>query len=182
MAIFFAAAFLGTATYAAAPAASTNMTSAAATPVANAPIKVGVINLADVLKNSPQMKAAADKLRKEFKPRQEKIMAAQKTFEANQAKLKRDAAVMSATDKTALQAKVSDEQRDLQRMQEDYMQDLQAAQQAMMQTVLKKLDGIVQSIAAKNGYDLILQRNSVAFASQRVDITPEVLKSLKDVN
>jgi outer membrane protein len=142
-------------------------------------LNVGVIDVGQVLKNSPQMKAAADNLRKNFKPREEKIMAAQKNLQADQDKLKRNTAVMSQTDIQALQAKITDERRDVQRMQEDYVQDLQAAQQEVMQGVLQQLDKIVQNIAAKGHYDLILQRNSVAFASQRVDITPQVIQSLK---
>jgi outer membrane protein len=148
-------------------------------PTSSAGFNVGVIDVGQVLKNSPQMKAAADNLRKNFKPREEKIMLAQKNLQADQDKLKRNTAVMSQTDVQALQAKITDERRDVQRMQEDYVQDLQAAQQEVMQGVLQQLDKIVQNIAAKGHYDLILQRNSVAFASKRVDITPQVIQALK---
>lgn len=146
----------------------------------NAPnLNIGVINLAQVLKNSPQMKNAATNLRTKFKPRQDKIMSAQKTFEADESKLKRDASTMSQNDLQALQNKVNEERRELARLQEDYMQDLQSAQQEVMQSVLQQLDKIVESIATKGHYDLILQRNNVAYASQRVDITPQVVKALE---
>lgn len=143
-------------------------------------LTVGVIDLAQVLQNSPQMKKAADKLKAEFKPRQERIAAMQEDMQKNQDKIKRDSSVMSQVDLQALQDKVVNERRDLQRMQEDYMQDLQAAQQQAMQGVLQGIDKIVQNIASQGHYDLILQKNSVAFASQRVDITPQVIQQLKD--
>ena len=164
---------LGTATFA---ASKTNDNTSTATTSSN--LVIGVIDLSDVLKSSPQMKAAAGKLKKEFKPRQEKIKNEQKELAGNQEKLKRNSSVMSQSDLQGLQTKVADERRDLQRMQEDYMQDLQTAQQQAMQTVLKRIDGIVQNIATKGNYDLILQRNTIAFASPRVDITNQVIKQL----
>lgn len=164
---------LGTATFAASKADSN-----AAPAATSSNLVIGVIDLSDVLKNSPQMKAAASKLKKEFKPRQEKIKNEQKKLAENQEKLKRNSSVMSQSDLQGLQTKVADERRDLQRMQEDYMQDLQTAQQQAMQSVLKKIDGIVQDIATKGHYDLILQRNTIAFASPRVDITSQVTKQL----
>lgn len=166
---------LGTATFAASKADS-NVTAS----TASSNLVIGVIDLSDVLKSSPQMKSAADKLKKEFKPRQEKIKNAQAQLASDQEKLKRNGSVMSQSDLQGMQTKVADEQRDLQRMQEDYMQDLQTAQQQAMQSVLQNIDNIVQSIATKGHYDLILQRNTVAFASPRVDITNQVIAQLKD--
>lgn len=142
-------------------------------------LTVGVIDLAQVLQSSPEMKKAADKLKAEFKPRQDRITAMQQDMQKNQDKIKRDSSVMSQVDLQALQDKVINERRDLQRMQEDYMQDLQAAQQQAMQGVLQGVDKIVQNIASQGHYDLILQKNSVAFASQRVDITPQVIQQMK---
>ncbi len=153
----------------------------AAQPAANnaGNINIGVVDLSQVLKNSPQMKSAAEKLKKEFKPRQEKILSAQKTFQADQAKLKRNGSVMSESELEDAKNKLSDEGRDLQRMQEDYQQDIQTAQQQAMQGVLAQIDKIVQNIASKDHYDVIFQRNGVAYASSRVDITAEVIKALK---
>jgi len=169
IAVATASLLFGTASFAA--SASTQTASGA-----SSNLVIGVIDLGEVLKNSPQMKLAADQLKKEFKPRQEKIIKVRNQFQKDQEKLKRDASVMSQADLQSLQAKGSDENRDLQRMQEDYMQDLQSAQQQSMQKVLQKIDGIVQKIATDGHYDLILQRNTVAFASPRIDITQDVIK------
>jgi Skp family chaperone for outer membrane proteins len=56
---------------------------------------------------------------------------------------------------------------------------VQVAQQQAMQGVLQGIDKIVKGIASQGHYDLILQKNTVAFASQRVDITPQVIAQLK---
>lgn len=150
----------------------------AAVPNAEANLKIGVVDMRMVIDNSPQMKAAANNLRSEFKPRQDKIIAAQQALQKDQDKLKRDGAVMSQSDATALQAQITTEGRDLQRMQEDYMQDLRTAQQTAMQSFLTSVDAIVQKITAQNSYDLILRRDTVAYASPRTDITQQVIAAL----
>jgi outer membrane protein len=155
---------------------------AAVTPTAAAEpnLTIGVIDLAAVLQQSSQAKAAGEQLKSQFQPRQKKIMAAQQQLQGDQDKLKRDGSVMSAADAQALQTKINAEGRDLQQMQEDYMQDLRAAQSQAMQKVLGQIDQIVQKIAAQGHYDLIVQKNSVAFSSPRVDITNQVIQEMKN--
>lgn len=150
----------------------------AVTPGSQANLRIGVVDIRAVIDNSPQMKAAADKLRTEFKPRQDKIIAAQNQLQKDQDKLKRDGAVMSQSDADDLQAQVTTESRDLQRMQEDYMQDLHTAQQTAMQNFLSSVDAVVQKMTQQNNYDLILRRDTVAFASPRVDITQQVIAAM----
>lgn len=141
-------------------------------------LKVGVVDLRSVIDSSPQMKAAADDLRKQFKPRQDKILAAQQNLQKDQDKLKRDGSVMSQSDADALQSQITTEGRDLQRMQEDYMQDLRTAQQEAMAKFLASVDSVVQKITTQQGFDLILRRDTVAYASPRVDITQQVIAAL----
>lgn len=160
------------------PAATPAPQAAAAVPGAQANLKIGVVDMREVIDNSPQMKAAADNLRKEFKPRQDKIVAAQQALQKDQDKLKRDGSVMSQSDADALQAQITTEGRDLQRMQEDYMQDLRTAQQTAMQSFLTSVDAVVQKMTKQNNYDLILRRDTVAYASPRVDITQQVIAAL----
>ncbi|NNM58208.1 MAG: OmpH family outer membrane protein [Legionellales bacterium] len=150
------------------------------TAAANSGITVGVIDLSVVLQHSTEAKAAGEQLKKQFKPRQQKILDAQKVLQQDQDKLKRDSSVISVSDAQALQSKISSEGRDLQQMQDNYMQDLRAAQQQAMQQVLSHVDKIVQQIATKGHYDLILQKNSVAYSSPRIDITQQVIDAIKD--
>lgn len=142
-------------------------------------LNIGVIDLSAVLQDSSQAKAAGESLKKEFKPRQDSIIAAQQQLQKDQDKYKRDATVMSQSEALALQDKITREQRDLQQKQENYMQDLRSAQSAAMQKVLAQVDKVVAKIAKDGNYDLILQKNSVAFNSPRVDITSQVIQQLK---
>lgn len=152
----------------------------AATESQNVPLKIGVINAPEILQASPEMKAAGEKLRSQFEPRQQKILALQKKIEADQAKLKRDATVMTADERTKLQDKIASDQRDIRRQEEDFMQDARAAEKKVMESMVEKINKVLQQIAEREHYDLILQRNVVAFASDRTDLTKKVIADLKN--
>jgi outer membrane protein len=162
---------------------STKTTTTTTTPTTSAGnethLMIGVLDLATVLQSSSQAKAAGEQLKKEFKPRQDSIVAAQQQLQKDQDKYKRDGTVMSQSEAMTLQDKITREQRDLQQKQENYMQDLRTAQSAAMQKVLAQVERVVQKIAKDGKYDLILQKNSVAFNSDRVDITPQVIQQMK---
>ena len=144
----------------------------------NGSLKIGVLDVSKVLQNSPQVKATVAKLKTKFKQRQDKIASAQKKLQADQAKLKRNKSVMKQSEVDDLQMAIMDEKRDLRTMQENYVQAARLAQNQVMGETLKQIDTIVKGIAAKEHYDLILQRSNVAYASDKVDITSEVMKQL----
>lgn len=145
-------------------------------------LKIGVIEVNKVLQSSEKLEKASQSLEKEFKPRQEKIVQAQKDIKADQEKLRRDESVMSSKDINELRDKIMADSRSLKRMQEDYVQDLKAKQSEVMKSVMDNLNSIVDNIAKDEHYDLILQRQTVAFASDRVDITQQVIEQLQAKN
>lgn len=143
-----------------------------------APLKIGVIDMQKVMRSSTQVKAINKKLEQQFKPRQTKILALQKKLKADMEKIERDSAIMSNTDKVALQTKAMQEKRDLNRMGQDYQQDVSVAQNQMMQKFFKKLHGKISVLAKKEGYDLVLQKNAIPYSNPSIDITDVVLKKL----
>ena len=142
--------------------------------------KLAVLDVPKILKASPQMEATANHLKKEFKPRQDKIVALQKSLQENQAKMKRDTAVMSQGDLRKLGDKINNDQRDLRRLEEDYMADARAAQKEAMSKIIKKINELVKKVAEKGQYDLVLQKEYVAYADDKIDITDQVIKTLRD--
>ncbi|MBB70854.1 MAG: hypothetical protein CMF50_00460 [Legionellales bacterium] len=154
----------------------------AATPAKDASateLKIGVIDVSQVLQDSPQMEQLAKKLKTKFKPRQEAIIKASKKVDDEEAKLKKDGAVMSQSDLAALQDQIVLDKRKLRQLKEDYVQDAKMAQSQAMNSIVNDVDKVVKKIADDQHFDLVLQRNNVAFASNRVNITPDVIKAMK---
>ncbi len=142
--------------------------------------KIGVLTIPKILQQSSQMQDISNQLKKRFKPRQDKIIALQKKLTDDQAKLKRDASVMSSNEAKKLQDSIASDQRDLRRLEEDYLSDARAAQKDAIDKIMKSINKIVQKIADKDNYDLIIQEDYVVFAKPTINISDQVIKALKE--
>src|SRR5574337_325492 len=142
-------------------------------------LKIGVIDFRQIMQQSPQAKAAVDKLKKQFQPRAEIIRSIQQGLEKIEAMLKRDGSVLTQNEQRNLQSEILSSRRDLQRLEEDFRQDFSVAQDQALQEILGKINKAIKDIAQKDQYDLILEKSRIPFASNKLDIKAEVLKSLK---
>lgn len=141
-------------------------------------LKIGVIDMRSIISNSPQAKAAMEKLKSEFKAREEKIVASEKSYREKAEKLQRNSAIMSEAEKSKLEKEVIANQRELQRMQAEFREDAAARQQEEMKKLIDKIDSVVQAIAKKENYDLIIHSEVVPYAAKQMNITDTVLKSI----
>lgn len=147
-------------------------------PIAHAAeAKIGVIDMRTIVSNSPQAKAAMEKLKNEFKAREEKIMAQEKSVKEKAEKLQRNSAVMSETEKSKLEKEVMTGQRELQRLQNEYREDAAMRQQEEMKKVIDRVTAAIDEIAKKDKYDLIFVREAAPYASKQMDITDKVLQA-----
>ncbi len=152
---------------------------AANTP-AGANFKIGVIDVQLVLQKSPQIAAINSQLTKEFKPRQDKIVAAQKDLQAEVDKLNKNANVMSDGERNKLQDQIIADKANVEGMALSFKRDLSQAQGKAMQDFMGQLTQVVNEIAKKGNYDLILQRAGVPYANSSLDVTNQVLQELNN--
>ena len=68
--------------------------------------------------------------------------------------------------------------RDLQRMQREFREDLNLRKERGTGAVLERANKVIQQIAEKEKFDLILQE--AVYSSPRIDITDKVIKALAD--
>lgn len=146
---------------------------------AAASLKIGVVDIHKILKDSPQVVAINKKLEKQFKPRQEKIVAAEKKLQAEIKKADREHAVLSQEQRDKLVAKVGQDRRNLERNQQDFHDDLSLAQHQELQGLFERIQHKIDQIAKKDHYDLILQKYGTPYASKGIDITTQVEKALQ---
>lgn len=144
---------------------------AATTP---ATMKVAVVNVQQVLQQSPRVAELSKKLESQFKARQSKISDQQKALQDELDKFKKESPTMSQKERDAMQKKVSTERSDLVKQVVAYQQDLQKEQNKIMQGILSDLNGIVSSIAKDQSYGLVLDSQAVIYASDSNDITKDV--------
>jgi outer membrane protein len=137
-------------------------------------IKVAVVNVQQVLQQSPKVANLSKKLEGQFKARQTKIGDEQKALQDKLDNFKKDESTMSKKDRDALDKKLTAERADLVKQVVAYQQDLQKEQAKVMQNIQSELNGIVSSIAKAQHYALVLDAQAVIFAADGNDISKDV--------
>ena len=150
------------------------MNVAIAADAAPAAPKVAIVNVQQVLQQSPRVTALSKKLEDQFKDRQTKLNDDQKTLQDELDKFKKESPTMSQKDRDAMEKKITADRTDLVKRVVAYQQDLQKEQNKVMQGILADLNGIVSTIAKKSSYDLVLDSQAVVFSANGVDITKDV--------
>jgi len=140
--------------------------------------KIGVVDYGKLMEESPQAKTALDAIRNEFAPKQKELVSQQQALKAKEDKLQKDAATMSAEQRTRTEKDLRDGYRDLERRRQEIQEDFNARRNEEMSRLQRTLIEEVRTYAKAQGFDLVLA-DGVLFASPALDITPTVLANLK---
>lgn len=139
--------------------------------------QIGVIDMRLLMEKSPQIAQIRANLRKEFDPRQKKLVAAQTSLKSDADRLRRDNAIMNNNDRKQLEQKIMTEQAELQKTQMAFQQDLMNAQNKALKGFLDTVKGIVSNIAKSQNLALVITKDTVAYENG-LDITEKVLAQL----
>ncbi len=107
------------------------------------------------------------------------LKAAAQQFQKDVQDFQRNQAVMTQVQSQETQTKLATQQNNLRAMQTQLQQDGQAEQQKLFTKVFEDLRSTIATVAQKNGYQLVLQKNDIAYADNSLDITQQVIKALK---
>lgn len=148
--------------------------------VANAQesLKIAVVNLPQLVSQSPQAQRARANMEEEFTGRRDDLQSRQEKLREDVQRLRRDGSVMSAEARDQLEQSIRDQQRRLQLEQSEFNEDVQRAEQKAMEGLREDVRAVIQEFAESGNYDLILG-DGVLFATEQVDITGQVLERLK---
>lgn len=151
---------------------------AAALPVAHAQAqaKVGVVNVARLLQESPQAQAASQALENEFASRRRELETQQKDLKAREDKLQKDGAVMAEAERRNAEKTLRDGQRELARKQNEFLEDLNVRRNEALGQLQRSVLQEVQAYAKSAGLDVVVA--DALYASPSVDITNQVLAAL----
>ncbi len=151
-------------------------------PAFAADLKIAVVDMRAVIANSPQAKGVMDKLKQEFKNREDQIIAADKSLKEKSEKMQRNGAVMSEAEKSKLEKDIMAGQRDLQRMQTEFREDATMRQQEEMKKLVDKINKVVQDIAKKENYDLVVHAEAALYFTTGINITDKISNAVKSAN
>lgn len=140
--------------------------------------RVGVVNPIKVLESAPQAEAARKRLEKEFAPRDRKLVASQKALRDREDRLAKDGPIMSEAERQRLEREVRAARRELKRDQDEFREDLNLRRNEEFTKIQRLVVEAIQAVAKDKEYDLIVGEG-VIYASERVDMTDEIIQRLK---
>ena len=144
---------------------------------AQAQAKVGVVNVARLLQESPQAQAASKALENEFAARRRDLENQQKDLKAREDKLQKDGAVMAEAERRNAEKTLRDGQRELARKQNEFLEDLNVRRNEALGQLQRTVLQEVQTYAKGAGLDVVVA--DALYASASVDITNQVLAALQ---
>ena len=139
--------------------------------------KIGFVDVARVLDQSPQAEEARVRIQAEFAPIDQELLRLQRELRSSEEQLLRDGDVMSNADRMRLEREVLSRKRELRRSQEEFREDLNLRRNQELQKLQRQVVLAIRAMAKSEGYDLVIS-DGVLFASERVDITGTVLARL----
>lgn len=145
----------------------------------NAAGKTAFINSKILLEQSPQAIAANAELQKQFGEREQDLRKLAQGIQQMEKTYQTDSAVMSDEQKKKAEDNIIQNKRRFQFEQQSLKEDLQAKQRELLQEVQVSIKSVIQSFGSKNGYDFIFTDASIAYASDAVNITEQILEELK---
>ena len=150
---------------------------AAGTATAQSNLKIGVVNVAQLLEQAPQSAAVNELLTREFQQRQGEILNLRQQLQTQTERFQRDSAVMSEEERLNLERQIRDGQRELQRTENEYLEDLNIRRNEELNKLQRALLQQVQAYARSAQYDIVV--SDVLYFSTAVDITAAVLANLQ---
>lgn len=147
--------------------------------VGAAEMKIGVMNVQQVLVNSASGKTAKVKfdekmneLQTKFKSEEEELITMQKDIE------KKSSAWSEETKQTKVR-EFQKKRRELQEKSEDARFELKTLQDKELAPILKALEGVVGNYGKENGFTMILDSKSgVIYFSEAIDISDQLIQKL----
>jgi outer membrane protein len=147
-----------------------------ATPAAAQQLRVGYVDMKQVLDNAPQVLAGREKLDLEFRPRNETIEFQERQVQTMEDRLQ--IGDMAEDDRKRLDRELREMRRNVNRQKEDLRDELSFRRTEEVQKLEDQINLAVQEIARDNGYDLILS-SPVVYADPSLNITQLILDQLK---
>jgi len=149
------------------------------TNAAEAAQKMAYINTAKVFQALPQREVALQKMQNDFKDRANELKSLKEEIKTKIEKLKRNSSLMSSDEVEKLRI-------DIGQLDSKYKIKAQALEKASSQReaqekhrLFKIIQGAVAKVAKKEGYDFVIDVQTMQYGNPAYDISNKVIKQLK---
>ncbi len=145
-----------------------------------AEMKIGFVNMERIEEEAPQLEALRKKFEREFSPREKELVASQRELKGLEDQLERDGATMEDGRRTKIERDVLSKRRDLKRATDEFREDLTIRRNEELANLNHQVGDVIRDLARTEKFDVIFTAG-VVYASDKVDVTAEVLEQLKSM-
>ncbi|MCW2474894.1 MULTISPECIES: molecular chaperone Skp [unclassified Symbiopectobacterium] len=141
--------------------------------------KIAVVNVASIFQQLPQRETVAKQLENEFKGRASELQKMENDLQTKMQKLQRDGSTMKASDRSKSENDLMAQREQFSNKAQAFEQDNRRRQMEERNKILSRIQDAIKSVASKDGYDIVIDANAVAYVGNAKDITADVLKQVK---
>lgn len=145
-------------------------------PVGAADLRIGVVNMERILRDSLSAAQAGERLNAEGMRRQEVIDALTKRFKQRLERFEKGASDMSESERVTERRELAEMERDVARRSREARDEFNQRRNEEVLLLQGRAGRIIQQIAETEKFDLVLYE--FFYASPKVDITDRVMKAL----
>lgn len=140
-------------------------------------LRIGYVNMKQVLDNAPQVLTGREKLDLEFRPRNDVIEGEEARAEVLEQRLQQGD--LGVEERARVERDLRELRRSIKRQREDLRDELSFRRTEEVQRLEDQINLAVQDIAEGYGYDLVLS-SPVVYADPALDITGLILQRLQE--
>ena len=141
-----------------------------------AELKIGVVNMERILRDSQSAAQASERLNAEGQRRQEEIDAFTKRFKQRLERFEKDAPSMAESERVTERRELAEMERDVARRSREARDEFNQRRNEEVLLLQGRAGRVIQQIAEAEKFDLVLYE--FFYASKKVDITDRVMKEL----
>jgi len=140
--------------------------------------KIAVVNVQEAINQIPQSAALMQILENEFKDEKAVIAQLQKDLSFEDENLKRNGSLMNEKEKQALQTKMGNLYQEYQVKVKQFQQKVAQRKNEETNKLFALVTQVVDNIAAKEDFDLVLSQQAVMFSKPDHNITAKVVEQV----
>lgn len=166
----------------AAPAAAQGPAQAPAAPAVRAAAteeghRVGVFDMQRVLVKSTSGMAARESLERERAVMLKDVDGKRVELEKLREELDKKGPLMTAEARREREDVFERKRRDFARLRDDYTKELEKKEQELLRRVLREVQGVIQQVASKGRYLVIIEKQYVAYMAPNADVTEDIIRA-----
>ena len=141
--------------------------------------RIGYVDMQRLFAEAPQIEQVRADIDREFRPRNDALLADQERLEALEARLTDGSSTELSEPRQRLEREALNLRRSIERRRDDLAEELRFRTSAETRAIESTIEIAIRQVAEQAGYDLILT-SPVAYASESIDVTDAILDWLRE--